>query len=495
VSGTEFEPTWGEGAAAQVSGEGATEGDERGEGSIDVDAGAVAQDEAQEHGEVAHEPLESVEGGAPAAAGEEPALGASSDQNDEYHDEAESATPAAATEAVAPSPVRPASPSAPPRPPPPSGSFLFRLGLVPAAATATSSALSLFLPALGRTSIPGASILAATAAAPAPEHARRVPLPRLTSTRRTAAPSAAESKALLLRWIDEGDALDDDELDEGTQRWDVDSGPAWRASAHEAYDVNVREARKVSPLGEAAYVVFEVETTFPAAAAAASEDALGGEGDSGSYSTLIVHRRYSHFQALHTLLSARYCAPLVVVPSLPPGAPLAYGAARFDPALVEARRRELEAWLRRCGRHAVLGTCEEMRGFLALEGDKVRSLPLDPPRSSTRPDALHMQELMQHLLLTPTSPPAPLLPLFPARVYHPPFNLDLGDAAELVDRFEAYCRAIEAGGGWRAVEEAVRKAREGERGASGRPSQLCVRRARGRQSAPCLVMASRTRSR
>ncbi|KPV75362.1 uncharacterized protein RHOBADRAFT_53347 [Rhodotorula graminis WP1] len=448
VSGTEFEPTWGEGAAALAAAEGATAGDEqRREGSGGgVTGAAAAADEAQGHGENALEPLESVEESPRSALDAEPALVASSPSvDDEGLERSEPAAPAATVESSALSPGRPVSPIPLSRPPPPTGSFLFRLGLVPAATAATSSAISLFLPALGRTPIPGASILAATAATPSPEHARRVPLPRLTSTRRATAPSAAEGKALLLRWVDEGDALDDDGLDAATQRWDVESGPAWRSSPHESYGVTLREARKVSPLGEAAYVVFEVETMFPSAAATASGDEGEPGSLAGSNTTLVVHRRYSHFLALHTLLSARYCAPLVVVPSLPPGAPLAYGAARFDPALVETRRRELEAWLRRCGRHAVLGTCEEMRGFLALEGDK---------------------ELAQHLLLSPTSPPTPPLPLFPARVFHPPFNLDLGDAAELVDRFEAHCRAVETGGGWRAVEEAVRKGREGERGAA-----------------------------
>ncbi|GAA5914937.1 hypothetical protein JCM8208_000775 [Rhodotorula glutinis] len=445
VSGTEFEPTWDEeGAVEAVASEGATGADERGEGLRGIVAGADEVDEAQENGEKALEPLE---GEGTSAGAEEQAAVTSPNSDGERVDEVELESPIVATEPSATSPVRPVSPIPLPRPPPPSGSFLFRLGLVPAATAATSTALSHFLPALGRTPIPGASILAATAAAPSPEHARRVPLPRLTTTRRATAPSAAEGKALLLRWIDEGDALDDDELDEGTQRWDVDSGPGWRSSAHEAYGVSVREARKVSPLGEAAYVEFEVETTFASAEAAsgASDDESGSSAGSDTDTTLVVHRRYSHFLALHTLLSARYCAPLVVVPSLPAGAPLAYGAARFDPGLVETRRRELEAWLRRCGRHAVLGTCEEMRGFLALEGDK---------------------ELAQHLLLSPTSPPAPPLPLFPARVFHPPFNLDLGDAADLVNRFEAHCRAVEAGGGWRAVEEAVRKGREGDRAAA-----------------------------
>lgn len=78
------------------------------------------------------------------------------------------------------------------------------------------------------------------------------------------------------------------------------------------------------------------------------------------------------------------------------------------------------------------------------------------------------QDLIQHLLLSPplsSSSSSLPLALFPARVFHPEFNLDLEEATELVDRFERYCVAVEVGGGWREVERAVRGEREGRRGA------------------------------
>ncbi|TNY23505.1 hypothetical protein DMC30DRAFT_347374 [Rhodotorula diobovata] len=438
MSGTEFEPTWSEEGADAVTGAVAVAGQD----------GETRRPRAMERVEESDEvKAEGAVIPGDAEGDQAPDAKLARDDSDAGHGDSSCAALSAPTLP----PVRAASPLPPSRPAPPSGSFLFRLGLVP---SSTSSAFSLLLPALGRTPIPGASILAATAAPPSSQHAhaRRAPLPRLTSTRRAVAPSGAEGKALLLRWVEEGDALDEEVGDgeggdgAGGQRWDIDAGPAWRAIEDEVYGVRVREGRKVSSLGESAYVAFEVETTFPASGAAvagAEADAEGCEAEGGNI--LVVQRRYSHFLALHTLLSARFCAPLITVPPLPPGAPLAFGAARFDPALVETRRRELEAWLRRCSRHPVLATCEEMRGFLAIEGEK---------------------ELSQHLLLAPSAPSAPLLPLFPARVFHPPFNLDPHDAADLVDRFEAHCRAVEAGGGWKGVEEAVRKGREGERAAA-----------------------------
>lgn len=502
MSGTEFEPTWGEegsdagtGAdAAAVEDDTVTRALEEGSGVLDAEAdesasaeGAAirkgqdgetrrprAMDRVEESDEVKAEGAV-IPGDA--EGDQAPDAKLARDDSDAGHGDSSCAALSAPTLP----PVRAASPLPPSRPAPPSGSFLFRLGLVP---SSTSSAFSLLLPALGRTPIPGASILAATAAPPSSQHAhaRRAPLPRLTSTRRAVAPSGAEGKALLLRWVEEGDALDEEVGDgeggdgAGGQRWDIDAGPAWRAIEDEVYGVRVREGRKVSSLGESAYVAFEVETTFPASGAAvagAEADAEGCEAEGGNI--LVVQRRYSHFLALHTLLSARFCAPLITVPPLPPGAPLAFGAARFDPALVETRRRELEAWLRRCSRHPVLATCEEMRGFLAIEGEKVRCAPLFrvSPRTPEADESAG-QELSQHLLLAPSAPSAPLLPLFPARVFHPPFNLDPHDAADLVDRFEAHCRAVEAGGGWKGVEEAVRKGREGERGApAGLPNSDC----------------------
>ncbi|GAA6056132.1 hypothetical protein JCM3770_006010 [Rhodotorula araucariae] len=447
VSGIEFEPTY-KGHGPVQDGEECAEGDrsvekllrmagEREHGGEEGDEGAERWQRPMKCIELA-DPTESAEVGADARVGAEEVTAARDSRNESLDNRASSALAQPAASPLAG--VYRSPPATPPRLNPPSGSFLFRLGLVPSTTPFGTSAFSLLLPVLGRTPIPGASILAATAAPNASGHeASHSLLPRLKNTRRTVAPSAAEGKALLMRWVEEGDALDDviDEAGAGAQRWDIDAGPTWSAGEEGAYEVFVRAGRKVSPLGGSAYVAFPVETVFPPLEA--------DDGAEDELRVLSVTRRYSHFLALHTLLASRFCAPLLSIPPLPPKAPLAFGAAKFDPALVETRRRELEAWLRRCGRHPVLRTCEEMRGFLAIEGEK---------------------ELAQHLLLATSSPPTPPLPLFPARVFHPPFNLDVAEAQGLVDRFEAHCRALEVGGGWRAVEEAVRRGREGKRSAA-----------------------------
>lgn len=54
------------------------------------------------------------------------------------------------------------------------------------------------------------------------------------------------------------------------------------------------------------------------------------------------------------------------------------------------------------------------------------------------------QDLAQHLLRTMPASTGPPQPLFPARVYHPAFNLDVQDATLLASRFEQTCiRAAE----------------------------------------------------
>lgn len=260
-------------------------------------------------------------------------------------------------------------------PPPATQSFLFRIGLAPFFDTsASTSAFSRFLPTLGRTPIPGASVLAATsaasslAAAPPPAKPQ---LPRLESHRASTLP---DGKTLLLRWVEEGDELDEavdyGENGEGSvQCFDIDSGPAWRRRDPNTPDgpaqVYVSDPKKCSPLNESPFVVYTVTTSFTSAATEPDDD------ETASAHVLCVTRRYSHFAALHTLLASRFLAPLVQIPPLPPKGPLAFGAARFDPAFLERRRKELERWLRRCVRHPVLGESEEIKGFLAIEGEKV----------------------------------------------------------------------------------------------------------------------------
>ena len=80
---------------------------------------------------------------------------------------------------------------------------------------------------------------------------------------------------------------------------------------------------------------------------------------------MTVERRYSHFTLLHALLVERY--PVVVVPQVP----VKSYAGRFQEQFVETRRRDLERWCARIGRHAVLGSADEVREFLGIESDAV----------------------------------------------------------------------------------------------------------------------------
>lgn len=54
---------------------------------------------------------------------------------------------------------------------------------------------------------------------------------------------------------------------------------------------------------------------------------------------------------------------------------------------------------------------------------------------------------------------------FLSRVYHPEFNVDASDGAELLERFERHAKALELGGGVVAVEEGVKGVRDGILGA------------------------------
>ncbi|BGP15849.1 hypothetical protein JCM10213v2_003838 [Rhodosporidiobolus nylandii] len=325
----------------------------------------------------------------------------------------------------APTPIASLPPSPSPRPAPVSGSFLFRLGL-----SAPSSAFSLSLPLPGRQTIPGASVLAATSASPtAGLRGGKKRLPRYEGK------PLEGGKERTLRWVREGDELDDKVVEEqeageaGVQVWDVEAGPSWRPPS-EPFVVHVHSPVKHSPLNDSPYTSYSLTTVFaPSDPSSEADEAL----------SLTVTRRFSHFTALHALLSARFFVPLVMIPPLPPKA---LGAGRFAEGFVEQRRRDLERWLEKLARHPVVGRSEELRDFLQLEDEK---------------------ELLAHLRLRPVSPPPAPLPLFPSRVFHPEFNVDLAEAEELVERFERHCKAIEVGGGWKEVELAVGKEREGQR--------------------------------
>lgn len=220
------------------------------------------------------------------------------------------------------------------------------------------STFSLSLPfSFGGLVVPGASILAATSAPTfaTASYSRRKRLPRLE---RNAA--GLKPQDLLLRWIDEGDDLDDD-LDDSTQTYEIDDGPAWAPREDRpAYSVIVSSPEVVSPADERAHVLYRVVTTFV-------PHHPTSDVDDSEPEPLDVQRRFSDFSALEALLKARFLHPLVCIPSLPPRADLTFGASRFDRAFLLTRARGLQIWLERCRRHPVLGDSEELKGFLRIE--------------------------------------------------------------------------------------------------------------------------------
>lgn len=134
------------------------------------------------------------------------------------------------------------------------------------------------------------------------------------------------------------------------------SGPAWRHDSP-PFTVHVHSPEKrSSTTAKADYTVFQLTTVFSTSESEADDPPL----------TMTVERRYSHFTLLHALLVDRY--PVLVVPPVP----VKSYAGRFQEQFVETRRRDLERWCARIGRHPVLGTTEEVRGFLGTESDSVR---------------------------------------------------------------------------------------------------------------------------
>lgn len=119
------------------------------------------------------------------------------------------------------------------------------------------------------------------------------------------------------------------------------------------------------------HTVYQLTTLFPSApsSASSSSTALNAEAEADDESDAItVERRFSHFVALRLLLETRY--PILTIPKLSSGS----YAGRFNPTFVETRRRDLERWLSRISRSPVLRGCSELRGFLTVEGEKVRSI-------------------------------------------------------------------------------------------------------------------------
>ncbi|CAE7207935.1 unnamed protein product [Rhizoctonia solani] len=151
-----------------------------------------------------------------------------------------------------------------------------------------------------------------------------------------------------------------------------------------------------------AYTLYSVTSIFPPSS------------PSNEPTRITVHRRFSHFNFLHTALSRSL--PGIALPPLP----AKQYAGRFQGEFVEARRGDLEKWLQRVVRHPVVRYTEVVVFFLGCESD------------------LEWKRRLPTYLST-----LPAGPAFYASVFHPNFNLDAEECSATIDRFEHHVKIFD----------------------------------------------------
>ncbi|CAE6478129.1 unnamed protein product [Rhizoctonia solani] len=174
----------------------------------------------------------------------------------------------------------------------------------------------------------------------------------------------------------------------------VEANMTWREKTP-AFNVLVHSPEKHNSV-TGAYTLYSITSVFP----------------SDSEPTRVtVHRRFSHFNFLHTALSR--LLPGIAIPPLP----AKQYAGRFQGEFVEARRGDLEKWLQRVVRHPIARYTEVVVFFLGCESD------------------LEWKRLLPTYLST-----LPAGPAFYASVFHPEFNLDADDTT---DEFEHHLKVFD----------------------------------------------------
>lgn len=180
-----------------------------------------------------------------------------------------------------------------------------------------------------------------------------------------AAPHGRESTSSSVR---EEDAFNDG-VGEADRHF-VDAGPSWRPKVP-AFHILVHSPSKRTSMLSGAYTVYAVTSVF--APDVTDSDPERTDGRSASPMRITVHRRFSHFVALHTALGRRL--PGVALPPLPEK----QYAGRFNDDFVEARRGDLQRYLSRVVRHPIARYAEVLTFFLGCENDAVRMIRLVLP--------------------------------------------------------------------------------------------------------------------
>ncbi|TFK82332.1 PX-domain-containing protein [Polyporus arcularius HHB13444] len=217
------------------------------------------------------------------------------------------------------------------------------------------------------------------------------------------------------------------------ERHFVEAGPSWRTKVP-PFRVLIHSPSKRTSTITGAYTIYTVTTAFGALShsrtASGSSDPDPDE-EPPSPMRITVHRRFSHFVALHTALTR--LLPGIALPPLPEK----QYAGRFSEDFVEARRGDLERYMNRVARHPIARYAEVLTFFLGCESDTEWK-----------------KQLPYYLSLPPKGPG------FFANVYHPAFNVDADEASEAVDRFVNHTRAVGKGvQGLRNIFGKVREAR------------------------------------
>ncbi|CAE6406025.1 unnamed protein product [Rhizoctonia solani] len=208
-----------------------------------------------------------------------------------------------------------------------------------------------------------------------------------------------------------------DGTEEEAGRHFVEANMSWREKTP-PFNVLVHSPEKHSSV-TGAYTLYSVTSIFPPIS------------PTNEPTRITVHRRFSHFNFLHTALSRSL--PGIALPPLP----AKQYAGRFQEEFVEARRGDLEKWLQRVIRHPVVRYTEVVVFFLGCESD------------------LEWKRRLPTFLST-----LPAGPAFYASVFHPDFNLDVDECSATIDRFEHHVKILdERIGTLRGVMGGFREAR------------------------------------
>lgn len=155
------------------------------------------------------------------------------------------------------------------------------------------------------------------------------------------------------------------------ERHYVEAGPSWRAKVP-PFHVLVHSPNKRTSTLSGAFTVYAVTSVFGVLShSRSSSDASdpGADEDQDEEPPepmrITVHRRFSHFVALHTALTR--LLPGIALPPLPEK----QYAGRFSDDFVEARRGDLERYINRVARHPVARYAEVLTFFLGCESDVV----------------------------------------------------------------------------------------------------------------------------